>query len=331
MCSIRSPAPLLPAPLLAHHAALVHHLHRVETLPVRPVLQDLEPLLHERRGVGGHGQDVDGLVEAGVRVQVRAEPHADRLEVLHEVVLREVRGAVERRVLQEVRVAELVVVLQHGARVHDQPQLGALLRPHVLADVVADPVRQGPDLHPAGRSAAGAASDGAGVCAPSGRATATRTTRERARGSMRSAVGGGRSARSYEPHRTPDSGAGCRPGEVRHLQCRTGRTRRCASFALLAETDRLTAPPSSAGAASPAACAPSRRAPCRPRARSAPPMMAGSTVMCGTTSLSNSRDSCFAIALVSASVCSIATVTRACMRPSAASTQVEVLASRSPG
>ena len=143
---MRSPAPLPEPPLLAHDAALVRDLGRVEQLAVRPVLENRERLVDDARRVGRNRQDVDRLVEARVGVQVGAEPHTDRLQVLHEIVLVEMRRAVERHVLDEVREAELVLVLEHRAGVHDEPQLGALFRLVIDADVVADAVRQRADL-----------------------------------------------------------------------------------------------------------------------------------------------------------------------------------------
>ena len=77
----------------------------------------------------GHVQHVDGLVERGVGVHARAEPHADRLHEVDQVLLGEVLAAVERHVLDEVGQAELVVVLDDRADVDDQAQLGALVRP----------------------------------------------------------------------------------------------------------------------------------------------------------------------------------------------------------
>jgi hypothetical protein len=76
----------------------------------------------------GNRQHVDRLVEARVRVEVRAELHAHALEIVDQVVLGEVLGAVERHVLDEVREAELGRVLEHRAGVHHEPQLGALGR-----------------------------------------------------------------------------------------------------------------------------------------------------------------------------------------------------------
>ena len=136
---------LAAAPLLAHDAALVHDFVGVERLAVRPVLENRERLIDDARGVGRNRKDVDRLVEARVRVEVGAEAHADRLEVLDEVVLGEVRRAVERRVLEEVGESELVGGLENRSGVDDEAQLGALLRARVLPDVVSNAVRQRAD------------------------------------------------------------------------------------------------------------------------------------------------------------------------------------------
>ena len=90
-------------------------------------------------------QLVDGFVEARRGVDVGPEAHADGLEVADELVFREARGPVERHVLEEVGEPALVVILEDRARVHDEPELGALLGLGVLADVVAKAVRQRPN------------------------------------------------------------------------------------------------------------------------------------------------------------------------------------------
>ena len=73
----------------------------------------------------GNLQLVDGLVEARVRVHVRAEPHAERLHEVGDVLLREVPGAVEGHVLDEVGEPALVVVFEDRARLDDEPKFGA--------------------------------------------------------------------------------------------------------------------------------------------------------------------------------------------------------------
>ena len=99
-------------------------------------------LVDELRLVGRDLQRVDRLVERRVRVEIGAEPHADLLEEVDERLLREALRAVERHVLDEVREAALVVVLEHRARVHREPDLRALLRLLVRQHVVGEPVRE---------------------------------------------------------------------------------------------------------------------------------------------------------------------------------------------
>src|SRR5690606_18298312 len=64
------------------------------------------------------------------------------LEVVHQLLLREVLRPVERHVLDEVGQTALVLVFENGAGVDDQPQLGALRGLAVHADVVAKAVGQ---------------------------------------------------------------------------------------------------------------------------------------------------------------------------------------------
>ncbi len=131
------------APLLDDDAALLVDLGRIERDVAAPSPRGSRTLCATHvRLVGRHLQHVDRLVEARVRVDVRAEPHADRLHEVDDVLLREVLRAVERHVLDEVREPALVVVLEHRAGVDDEPQLRALLGPFVRADVVAQAVRE---------------------------------------------------------------------------------------------------------------------------------------------------------------------------------------------
>ena len=114
---------------------------------MRPILENREGLIDNSRGVRGHRKDVDRLVEAGICVEVGAKADADGLEVLDEIVLREVGRAVERRVLEEVSEAELLLGLENGAGVHDEPELRAFLGATVLADVVAQSVGKRADAN----------------------------------------------------------------------------------------------------------------------------------------------------------------------------------------
>jgi hypothetical protein len=114
---------------------------------VRPVLEDVERLAHDRRRIGGDLEHVDGLVERRVGVQVRPEAHAGALEEVHEVGLREAARAVEGHVLDEVRDAELRLVFEDRPGVDDEAELGALLGERVAPDQIAKAVRQAPAAH----------------------------------------------------------------------------------------------------------------------------------------------------------------------------------------
>ena len=140
----------IPAPLLDHDAALLVELLGVERHVAGPVVQDVEALRDERLVVGRHRQLVGRGVELRGRVEIRAEAHADRLEVVHDRGLGEPLRAVEAHVLDEVREAALVVVLLDGARVDREPEVRALLGLGVLHHVVREAVRQhtAADLRP---------------------------------------------------------------------------------------------------------------------------------------------------------------------------------------
>ena len=115
---------------------------------MRPVFHDEERPVDDGGIVGGNLQLVDRLVEARVGIDMRAEAHARRLQERDDVLLREVSRAVESHVLDEVREPSLIVVFENRSRVDHQPELGAALRLLILADVVAQAVRQRADGDP---------------------------------------------------------------------------------------------------------------------------------------------------------------------------------------
>jgi hypothetical protein len=115
---------------------------------VRPVFEDEQRPLDDRRVVGRDLQLIDGLIEARIGVDVRAEPHAGRLQKRDHILLREVTRAVEAHVLDEVCEPALVVVLENRAGIDDEAELGASLRLLILAEVVAKTVRQRADGDP---------------------------------------------------------------------------------------------------------------------------------------------------------------------------------------
>ncbi len=135
------------APFAENDAALGGDFVRFELVAHRPVLQDVERPRYQLRLVARHRQDVLRFIEAGVGVEVGAVSHADRFEVLLQIVLLEMRRAVEPHVLDEVRQAPLVVVLENRTGPHDQAKLEAMLGIPVMTNPVAQAVRQLTGVH----------------------------------------------------------------------------------------------------------------------------------------------------------------------------------------
>ena len=129
-------------PFLENDPALLVDLGRVERHVARKIFKDGERPIHNRRIAGRDLQLVHSLVEAGVRVHVRAEPHAQRLHEAGDLLLRKMPRAVEGHVLDEMREPPLIFVFEYRTRFDDEPKLGPRLRQPVLADVVAQAVRE---------------------------------------------------------------------------------------------------------------------------------------------------------------------------------------------
>ncbi len=131
-------------PLLDYHTAFALDLGAVESQADRPIGEDLDATREQPRTVRRHGEHVHRLIERSVGIEVRAETHAYRLQIVYQLVLRKIPGAVERHVLHEVGEPELVVVLEHRSDVDDEPELGAALRTAIPQDEIAYPVIQRP-------------------------------------------------------------------------------------------------------------------------------------------------------------------------------------------
>ena len=132
-------------PFFQDDAPLLVDLDRIEGHVAREVFEDEQRPVDHRGVARGDLQFVHRFVEAGVCVDVRTETHPERLHEAADVLSWKVPRAVEGHVLHEVREPALVVILEHGARVDDEPKLCATLGQPVLADVVAEPVRERAD------------------------------------------------------------------------------------------------------------------------------------------------------------------------------------------
>ena len=106
-------------------------------------MEDEDTAVHSPLDVDVHIVDVvDGLVEGGVGIEVLAKTYTDALEILLEVVTREMLGAIEAHVFQEMGKAALVVLLLHGAHLLGNVEVGSALGPFVVADVIGESVGQ---------------------------------------------------------------------------------------------------------------------------------------------------------------------------------------------
>ena len=123
-----------PAPLLDDDATLAIDLLRVQRDATGEVAQGFHPPGDDALTIGRHLEHVHRLVEARVRIHVRSKTRPDRLEVAHQLPRPEVRGPVERHVLEQVREAALIVGLVDRARLDGEPQHCAIFRKVVSAD-----------------------------------------------------------------------------------------------------------------------------------------------------------------------------------------------------
>ena len=110
---------------------------------VRPVLEDqqagVECALAGRRHVA---DTVDGLVDAGIGIQVAAELNAERTGEFQQRGVGEVLRPIEGHVLQEVGQPSLLVVLLDGTDPLCDVEVGYMLRPFVVKDVIGQAVAE---------------------------------------------------------------------------------------------------------------------------------------------------------------------------------------------
>ena len=109
---------------------------------VRPVLEHEQRAIERTGNVGRDAKRVLRLVVTRGGVGVSADAQPERRQESGELLLREVLGALELHVLDEMRQTQLVVVFEHRAGLDDQSKLSAPRRLGVRPDVVAQPVRQ---------------------------------------------------------------------------------------------------------------------------------------------------------------------------------------------
>ena len=139
------PGPEVHPPFRQDDPPLLVDASLVERRGVRPVLEDEQRAVEGAGDVGRNAQRVLRVVVARRRIRVRTDAHAERRQEVLDALPREVLGAFELHVLDEVRHTPLVVVFQHRTGLDDQTQLGPVGRSGVRPHVVAQAVRQTAD------------------------------------------------------------------------------------------------------------------------------------------------------------------------------------------
>ena len=136
------------APLLVDDTALLVYLLGLQQQTVCPVAQDEQARVECALACRGHVADaIDRLVDAGVGIQVASELHADLLAVGYHFVALEVVGAVEAHVFQKVGETALALLFLNGTHLLSDVEIGAVLRPVVITDVIGQPIVQFTDAY----------------------------------------------------------------------------------------------------------------------------------------------------------------------------------------
>ena len=129
------------APLLVNHTSFFVYLVLVEQQAVSPVAENYQASVHCSRSLCRHIVDViHCLVDAGVGIKVCAEFHAYRLAVANYAVAWEMFCAVEAHVFEEVSQSALFLFLLDRSHPLRDIEVGSVLRPVVVADVIGNAI-----------------------------------------------------------------------------------------------------------------------------------------------------------------------------------------------
>ena len=134
-------------PFRQHDAALAIDPALIEGGALRPILQDEQRAIEDIGPVGRDPQCVLRIVVAGLRVRIRTDAETERRQEIDEPLLRKMPGTLELHVFDEVRQPLLIVVFENRTGLDNEPQLSAVRRLGVRADVIAETVGQRPNEH----------------------------------------------------------------------------------------------------------------------------------------------------------------------------------------
>jgi hypothetical protein len=146
---IADPRPRAKAspPFFDHDTAFFVDFFGIEGHAAGEIGQRLHAFFDDPLAIRWQLEQVDGLVERRVSIEVRPQARATRLERGDELTRLEVGRPVERHVLEEVREPPLVVRFVNRSGLDRQLQHDALLGSAVAPDVVTQPVRERPGRH----------------------------------------------------------------------------------------------------------------------------------------------------------------------------------------
>ena len=134
-------------PFRQHDASLAIDPALIEGGALRPILQDEQRAIEDIGLVGRDPQCVLRIVVAGRRVRIRTDAETERRQEIDEPLFRKMPGTLELHVFDEVRQPLLIVVFENRPGLDNEPQLSAVRRLGVRADVIAEAVGQRPNEH----------------------------------------------------------------------------------------------------------------------------------------------------------------------------------------
>ena len=112
-----------------------------------PIQEDLVGGVIQIRVGGIHAKQVSGDFLACEGVDIGPELHPVELEEINQVVFREILGAVEHHVLEEMGEAQLCLCLLQGAHADHELHLDAFGRLFMMLDVKGQPIFQDAIAH----------------------------------------------------------------------------------------------------------------------------------------------------------------------------------------
>ena len=130
------------------HATLFLYLFLLQQQTVGPVVENQQTRIDDALTGGGHIADiVNRLLNTGIGIQVATELDTYALTPAQQLVALEVLRTVKGHVLQEMGQSALVVILLNRTHLLGNVELGTVLRPVVVTDVISQSVVEFTDAY----------------------------------------------------------------------------------------------------------------------------------------------------------------------------------------